>query len=51
MHWEEGEPRQPVIDCFRQLEADVGAEFGKYAACSRAFPVVRILDWRDLPRC
>jgi hypothetical protein len=47
MHWEEGKLRLPVIDCFRQLEADFGAEFGKYSSRSLAFPVVRVLDWRD----
>ena len=46
LHWEEGNPRQPVIDCFDQLAIDFGDEFTPYKTSNLAFNVVRILEWK-----
>ncbi|MBB6087959.1 hypothetical protein [Wenzhouxiangella marina] len=47
LHWEEGNPRQPVIDCFDQLAIDFGDEFTHYNTSNLAFNVVRTLNWRE----
>ena len=46
LHWEEGNPKQPVIDCFDQLDIDFGDEFTPYNTSNLAFNVVRILNWK-----
>lgn len=46
MHWEEGQPRPPVVQCFEALKA-TDPVFGNYLTQNMAFEVVRILGWRD----
>jgi len=46
LHWEEGNTRQPVIDCFNQLAIDFGDEFTHYNTRNLAFNVVQMLNWK-----
>lgn len=46
MHWEEGRPRQAVVQCFEALKA-TDPVFGNYLTQNMAFEIVRILGWRD----
>jgi hypothetical protein len=46
LHWEDGNPRQPVIDCFSLL-VPTDAVFGNFAVTNLAFEVIGILAWKD----
>ena len=46
IHFEEGNFRQPVIDCFNILNADFDNKFGDYTTRSMGFEVIDILSWR-----
>lgn len=45
LHWEDGRLREPVLACFRQLEADFGGKFATPLATNLAFEVVETLGW------
>ena len=49
LHWEEGNPRQPIIDCFSTLAVS-DAAFATFANDNLAFEIVSALDWRDWGR-
>ena len=46
IHWEEGKPHQPVIDCFSVMAANDPA-FTNFATANLAFQVVAALGWAD----
>jgi hypothetical protein len=46
MHWEEGQPRPPVVQCFDALKA-TDPVFGNYLTQNMAFEIVRLLGWRE----
>ena len=46
-HWEEGNPRLNVEQCFNTLAAEYGSEFGQYKTKNLAFEVVSMLGWRS----
>lgn len=47
LHWEEGNPRQPVVDCFDQLAQNFDSKFFQYRTSNLAFDVVKLLDWKS----
>ncbi|MEQ8819807.1 MAG: hypothetical protein RLY93_06150 [Sumerlaeia bacterium] len=46
-HWEEGNFRQPVTDCFNAFATDIDPKFGSFATRNMAFDVVEVLGWKD----
>ena len=46
-HWEEGNPRTGVQQCFDTLAAEVDPDFGAYRKKNLAFEVVSHLGWRS----
>lgn len=47
IHWEEGNPRQAVINCFQKLTAEVKPDFNDYTSRNMAFEIVETLDWKN----
>lgn len=47
LHWEEGNFRPPVQQCFQQLAAEFDAKFNDYTQRSMAFDIVELLGWKD----
>jgi hypothetical protein len=47
IHWEEGSPRQKVVDCFNKLTTEKDALFSAYLTKNLAFEVINILEWKD----
>ncbi len=45
LHWEEGNPKAAVEDCFQKLAADFDPGFADYATRNLAFAVVEVLGW------
>jgi hypothetical protein len=48
LHWEEGEPHLPVVNCFERLAATANAAFSDYKTRNVAYEVVTLLDWRTV---
>lgn len=48
IHWEEGNPRQRVKDCFDLLATDIDSKFSSYCAKNLAFDVVSMLGWKTV---
>jgi hypothetical protein len=46
LHWEEGQFRNPVTDCFERLQG-ASPDFAEYKTRNMAFDIVRLLGWRD----
>lgn len=45
-HWEEGNPKAKVEQCFDTLAAEIGPEFALYRTSNLAFEIVSLLGWR-----
>jgi hypothetical protein len=50
MHWEEGKPHPPVVQCFDALAKEVAPTFADYRKCNLALDVVELLGWTDFDR-
>jgi len=46
IHWEEGNFRKPVKDCFEALKSEINQQFDQYKARSMASDIVEILGWK-----
>lgn len=46
-HWEDGNPKQRVQQCFDTLAAEEASDFAEYRTSNMAFKVVSLLNWRS----
>lgn len=47
IHWEEGNFRKPVEDCFSALTTDIDSKFSQFKTRSMASDVVELLGWKS----
>jgi hypothetical protein len=50
IHWEEGKPHPPVVQCFDALTLEVGPAFADYKTRNLALDVVELLRWTDFDK-
>jgi hypothetical protein len=50
IHWEDGNPRPGVQQCFDLLTSEISQVFAEYRTRNMAFDVVRQLEWTELAR-
>lgn len=47
IHWEDGNPHNPVKQCFNALALSHGPDFSKYTTENLAFRIAEMLNWRS----